>query len=64
MKVVLETERLRLREFVEEDAESLWTLDTDPEVMRYINSGKPISKTKCSSILLRARRDSIRRRHL
>ena len=40
MKVVLETERLRLRQFVPEDAERLFALDSDPEVMRYINGGK------------------------
>ena len=43
MKVVLETERLRLREFVAEDAELLCALDSDPEVMRYINGGQPTS---------------------
>jgi RimJ/RimL family protein N-acetyltransferase len=36
MKVFLETERLRLREFTEEDADLLLELDSDPEVMRYI----------------------------
>ena len=40
MKVVLETARLRLRQFVPEDAERLFALDSDPEVMRYINGGK------------------------
>jgi RimJ/RimL family protein N-acetyltransferase len=32
----METERLRLREFTEDDADNLLLLDSDPEVMRYI----------------------------
>ncbi|MGH8102261.1 MAG: GNAT family N-acetyltransferase [Chthoniobacterales bacterium] len=36
MKVVLETNRLLLREFVEEDAEAFFRLNSDPEVMRYV----------------------------
>ena len=34
--VVLETDRLALRRFTEADAELLFELDSDPEVMRYI----------------------------
>lgn len=41
MKVFLETERLILRYFTEADAENLFQLDSDPEVMRFINGGKP-----------------------
>ncbi len=36
MKVFLETERLILRQFTEDDADNLFALDSDPEVMRYI----------------------------
>jgi len=36
MKVILETDRLLLREFVEDDAESVFKLNTDPEVMRFV----------------------------
>ena len=36
MKVILETDRLLLREFVEDDAESFFKLNTDPEVMRFV----------------------------
>ena len=36
MKIRLETPRLILREFTEADAEALFELDSDPEVMRYI----------------------------
>ncbi len=39
MKLLLETERLRLRSFQHEDAKQLHALDNDPEVMRYINGG-------------------------
>jgi RimJ/RimL family protein N-acetyltransferase len=33
---MLETPRLLLREFVDEDADLLWELDSDPEVMRFL----------------------------
>src|SRR6516164_3789788 len=36
MKVFLETERLLLREFTEDDADNLFALDSDPDVMRHI----------------------------
>jgi [ribosomal protein S5]-alanine N-acetyltransferase len=41
MKVFLETERLILRFFTPEDAENLFKLDSDPNVMRFINGGNP-----------------------
>ena len=36
MKAILETDRLLLREYVEDDAESFFKLNTDPEVMRFV----------------------------
>jgi RimJ/RimL family protein N-acetyltransferase len=39
--VLLETLRLRLRQFTAEDADLLVELDSDPEVMRYITYGAP-----------------------
>ena len=36
MKVILETGRLLLREYVEDDAESFFKLNTDPEVVRFV----------------------------
>ena len=36
MTCTMATERLRLREFTEDDADNLLLLDSDPEVMRYI----------------------------
>jgi Acetyltransferase (GNAT) domain len=36
MKVILETERLLLREYVQEDAEAFFKLNSDPEVLRFV----------------------------
>ena len=36
MKVILETDRLLLREYVEDDAESFFKLNTHPEVVRFV----------------------------
>ncbi|GII01041.1 GNAT family N-acetyltransferase [Planobispora takensis] len=41
MHVFLETERLVLRRFTEADEDHLVELDGDPEVMRFINGGRP-----------------------
>jgi ribosomal-protein-alanine N-acetyltransferase len=37
MKKIIETERLLLREFAFEDAANLFLLNSNPEVMKYIN---------------------------
>ena len=42
--VVLETERLILRRLTPDDLDSATQLDSDPEVMRYINGGRPTSR--------------------
>jgi len=39
--ILLTTDRLILRRFTEADAEPLYQLDNDPEVMRWINGGTP-----------------------
>jgi RimJ/RimL family protein N-acetyltransferase len=39
MYIFLETERLILRRFTEDDADNLVELDSDPDVMRYITGG-------------------------
>ncbi|MBI0384133.1 GNAT family N-acetyltransferase [Streptomyces albiflaviniger] len=44
MDVFLETERLVLRPFTDADAEHLFALDNDPEVMRFLTGGKPTSR--------------------
>jgi RimJ/RimL family protein N-acetyltransferase len=41
MRTVLETERVLLRRFTEDDVDDLVDLDRDPEVMRFINAGRP-----------------------
>jgi RimJ/RimL family protein N-acetyltransferase len=41
MQVFLETEHLVLRRFTEDDVDNLFGLDSDPDVMRYINGGTP-----------------------
>ncbi|WP_217523274.1 GNAT family N-acetyltransferase [Pleurocapsa sp. PCC 7327] len=39
MKIFLETERLILREFLEDDADNLLVLDSNPEIIRWGNGG-------------------------
>ena len=41
MTVYLETQRLTLRPFTEHDVDNLFELDSDPDVMRFINGGVP-----------------------
>ena len=41
MEVFLETDRLVLRRFTEADVDNLVDLDADPDVLRYINGGRP-----------------------
>ncbi|MBD2385749.1 GNAT family N-acetyltransferase [Cylindrospermum sp. FACHB-282] len=42
MKILLETERLILRQFTEDDADNLFELDSDPDVVRFTtNLGQP-----------------------
>jgi RimJ/RimL family protein N-acetyltransferase len=43
---LLVTPRLRLRRFVIEDADSLFALDSDPLVMRYISGGIPTPRDR------------------
>ncbi|MGH3208688.1 MAG: GNAT family N-acetyltransferase [Trebonia sp.] len=39
--IILETPRLALRQFTEDDADNLLALNSDPEVMRYLTGGLP-----------------------
>jgi ribosomal-protein-alanine N-acetyltransferase len=41
MKIFLQTQRLILRQLTLKDADNLFQLDSDYEVMRFINGGKP-----------------------
>jgi RimJ/RimL family protein N-acetyltransferase len=44
MRVFLETDRLLLRRFIESDVANLRDLDGDPEVMRFVNGGRPVPR--------------------
>lgn len=44
MHVFLQTERLLLRRFTEADVDHLLELDSDPDVMRFVNGGRPTSR--------------------
>ena len=48
-----ETERLVLRRFRPEDAEAFAALNADPEVMRYIGEGAPLSRAASDELLAR-----------
>jgi RimJ/RimL family protein N-acetyltransferase len=39
--IILETPRLALRQFTEDDVDNLFNLNSDPEVMRYLTGGRP-----------------------
>jgi RimJ/RimL family protein N-acetyltransferase len=41
MHIILETPRLVLRQFAENDVDNLFNLNSDPEVMRYLSGGQP-----------------------
>ncbi len=44
MEVFLETERMILRRFTTDDADLLFELDNDPDVMRYHSPGVPVPR--------------------
>lgn len=54
MPIFLETERLQLRRFTDDDVENLVELDSDPEVMRFINGGRPTARAEIENELLPA----------
>jgi RimJ/RimL family protein N-acetyltransferase len=41
MRIILETPRLVIRQFTEDDVDNLFNLNSDPEVMRYLSGGRP-----------------------
>ena len=53
-EIFLETDRLLLRRFTEDDVENLVELDGDPDVMRFINGGRPTSRQEIESDFLPA----------
>ncbi|WP_031074025.1 GNAT family N-acetyltransferase [Streptomyces sp. NRRL S-118] len=52
MNHVLDTPRLRLRPFTEQDLDEVVALDDDPDVMRYINGGRPASRDEIRTVSL------------
>jgi len=52
--VFLETDRLVLRRFAEADVDNLVELDGDPEVMRFINGGRPTPRDEIENDVLPA----------
>ena len=41
MRIILETPRLAIRQFTEDDVDDLFDLNNDPQVMRYLTGGRP-----------------------
>jgi RimJ/RimL family protein N-acetyltransferase len=41
VRIIMETPRLAMREFTEDDVGNLFNLNSDPEVMRYLTGGRP-----------------------
>ena len=52
MKVILETERLFLREYVEDDAEAFFKLNSDPEVLRFVPDKGLLNVEEARQILI------------
>ena len=52
MEIFLETQRLILRRFTKADVDLLVELDSDPEVMRYINGGRSTPREEVEQTLL------------
>jgi RimJ/RimL family protein N-acetyltransferase len=54
MQIFLETERLVLRQFTDGDVDNLVELDGDPDVMRFINGGRPTPRGEIEGDILPA----------
>jgi RimJ/RimL family protein N-acetyltransferase len=52
MKIILETERLLVREYVEEDAEAFFKLNSDPEVLRFVPDKALLNVEQARQILI------------
>lgn len=50
--VLVETERLRLRQFTADDADALTELDSDPEVMHFVTGGLTTPRAEITTIVL------------
>lgn len=54
MHIFLETDRLVLRRFTEADVDNLVNLDSDPDVMHFINGGRPTPREEIQNDFLPA----------
>ena len=52
MKVILETDRLLVREYVEEDAQAFFKLNTDPEILRFVPDKALLNVEQARRILI------------
>jgi ribosomal-protein-alanine N-acetyltransferase len=52
MKVILETDRLLLREYVEDDAEAFFELNSDPQVLRFVPDKGLLNVEQARQILI------------
>jgi RimJ/RimL family protein N-acetyltransferase len=52
MDIYLETERLVLRRFTTDDVDAIVELDSDPEVMFFINGGRPTPRAEVEDEIL------------
>src|SRR5437868_13197224 len=52
MKVMFETDRLLVREYVEDDAEAFFRLNTDPEVLRFVPDKALVNVEQARQILI------------
>ena len=52
MKMILETDRLFLREYVEDDAEAFFRLNSDPEVLRFVPDKRLLNVEQARQILV------------
>ncbi len=52
MGIVLTTDRLVLRQFTMADEDNVVDLDSDPDVMRYINGGRPTPRAEVRTVYL------------
>ena len=50
----IETERLIVRQFETTDADDLFALCSDPEVVRYVDVGEPLPRDKCELWIARS----------
>ena len=52
MEVILETDRMLLRQYVEEDAEAFFELNSDPKVLRFVPDKELLTVQQARQILI------------